>query len=265
VDYFQAFWLAVIQGITEFLPVSSSGHLALVPSIFGWSDQGLAFDVAVHVGTLLAVLIYFRQDISLILRDWIRSIFTGVSTIHSKLAWGIAFASILIGMVGVLLEPLVSTVARNPISIAYATLLFGVLLWLADKYGIKQRELDTLSWRDVLVIAAAQVFALIPGTSRSGVTISAGLMMGLSRQASARFSFLMAIPVIVMAGIWQVAGMISHSEEIQWPILLFGTVVAAVVAFVCIHYFLRYLQNFSLAPFAIYRLLLGIIMLIVFM
>ena len=129
-DYFQAFWLAVIQGITEFLPVSSSGHLALVPSIFGWSDQGLAFDVAVHVGTLLAVLIYFRQDISLILRDWIRSIFTGISTIHSKLAWAIAFASVLIGMVGVLLETFVSTVARNPISIAYATLLFGVLFFL---------------------------------------------------------------------------------------------------------------------------------------
>jgi len=264
-DFFQAFWLAVIQGFTEFLPVSSSGHLALIPSVFGWTDQGLAFDVAVHVGTLLAVLIYFRQDLSLILRDWVVSVTGGDSTVYSKLAWAIVLASVPVGVVGLFFEPVVSGIFRSPVLIAFATIGFGVVLWLTDWLGKRQRDIREMSWKDVLVISLAQVLALIPGTSRSGVTISAGLAMGLTRQAAARFSFLLAIPVIFMAGTWQVLKMVSGPEVVNWPILVFGSMTSAVVAFLCIYFFLRYLERFSLMPFVIYRLVLGIILLVVFM
>lgn len=264
-DWLHAFWLACVQGLTEFLPISSSGHLALIPSVFGWEDQGLAFDVAVHVGTLVAVLVYFRKDIFLILRDWLKSLVGGPVTEHSRLAWCIAFASIMVGLAGVLFESVVEHKLRNPIFIAAATIIFGVFLGLADCYGAKTRKIDSINWKDVLFIGAAQALALIPGTSRSGITISAGLMMGLDREASARFSFLLAIPVIIMAGIWQVRGVANEEGSVNWGLLLFATAVAALVAIVCIHFFLRYLQKFGLIPFAIYRVVLGVILLAVFM
>ena len=264
-DMVHAFWLAFIQGVTEFLPISSSGHLALVPSVFGWPDQGRAFDVAVHVGTLAAVLIYFRSDIRLILRDWIGSMTSGVSTVYSKLAWSIVFATLLVGIAGVIFEMFYSTMVRNPMSIAIATIVFGILLGAADILGSKQRSIDSITWCDVLVIGAAQVLALIPGTSRSGITISAGLMMGLSRDAAARFSFLMAIPVITLAGAWETMGLARTDDPVNWPVLGFGVLVSAVVALACIHYFLRYLQRFSLMPFVVYRLILGVILLAMFM
>lgn len=264
-EYVQAFWLAFIQGITEFLPISSSGHLALVPSLFGWPDQGLAFDVAVHVGTLTAVLLYFRSDIYLILKDWVLSITTRKSTVYSKLAWSIAFATVMVGIGGVLITATLSESLRNPILIASATIVFGVLLGAADMLGKKQRSIEDIRWRDVLVIGAAQVLALIPGTSRSGITISAGLMMGLSRDSAARFSFLMAIPVITLAGIWETIQLARNPEPVNWAVLLFGVLVSAVVAFACIHYFLRYLQRFSLMPFVVYRMVLGVILLAMFM
>lgn len=258
-----AFWLSVIQGVTEFLPISSSGHLALVPSLFNWSDQGLAFDVAVHVGTLIAVLIYFRKDIALLVGDWISSLTGGPATIHSKLAWSIAFATVPVGIVGIFLESIVSSALRNPLSIAFATMIFGIVLGLSDKIGIKQRRIESITWKDVLVIGGAQVLALIPGTSRSGITISAGLMMGLTREAAARFSFLIAIPVLALAGIWLAKGLIEQTQPMQWSVLIFATAVSATVAILCIHYFLRYLQRFSLLPFMIYRLILGVILLMV--
>ena len=183
-DWLHAFYLAAVQGITEFLPISSSGHLALIPWLFGWSDQGLAFDVAVHVGTLIAVVTYFYQDLRHLVGDWIRSLFGGPATLHSKLAWCILFATLMVGLAGVTFESLVSGSLRDPIPIAIATIVFGLILGLTDKYGSKSRALDQISWRDVLIIGIAQTIALIPGTSRSGITISAGLMMGLTRDAA---------------------------------------------------------------------------------
>lgn len=264
-EWIQSFWLAVIQGITEFLPVSSSGHLVLVPSILNWSDQGLAFDVAVHVGTLIAVLLYFHRDIKLILGDWIRSLIGGPVTPYSKLAWSIACATILVGVAGIYLEHIVVTVLRNPVYIAIATIIFGLILGGADFYGTRQRKIESVNWKDVLVLGAAQVFALIPGASRSGVTMSAGLAIGLTREAAARFSFLMAIPVITLAGIWQGRGLMRQTDPTNWILLVFAAAVSAVVAAFCIHYFLRYLQKFSLLPFVIYRLILGVILLVVFL
>lgn len=264
-ELLQVFWLALVQGITEFLPISSSGHLALMPWITGWQDQGLAFDVAVHVGTLLAVVLYFRRDIKLILRDWLRSIIGGAPTVYSKLGWSLGFATVLVGLAGITLEFVISDALRNPISIAVATAGFGVLLGLADRFGKRQRQIESIGWRDVLLIGAAQVLALIPGTSRSGITITAGLAAGLTREAAARFSFLLAIPVIALAGMWQSRRLFNAEGDNDWLALGVGALVSALVAWFCIHYFLRYVAKFSLLPFVIYRIFLGVILLAVFM
>ena len=265
IDLAQAFWLALLQGITEFLPVSSSGHLVLLPQLLHWPDQGLAFDVAVHVGTLLAVLLYFRQDIRLILGDWMRSLIGGPTTHYSRLAWAIAWATVMVGVAGILLESLINQWLRSPIPVALATIGFAILLGWADRAGKRARNLDDINWRDILAIGAAQVLALIPGTSRSGITITTGLAMGLTREAAARFSFLMAIPVIALAGAWQTRSLLASEAPVAWSVLLFGTLVSGVVAFACIHWFLGYLRHFSMMPFVIYRIVLGIILLVVFL
>ncbi len=268
-QWLQAFWLALLQGITEFLPVSSSGHLVLLPALSGWTDQGLPFDVAVHVGTLAAVVIYFRKDLILILGDWVRSLYTGQATMHSKLAWFVVFTTALTGIAGLLLEEVIINAARKPVPIAIATLVFGIVLGLADRLGKKTGTLESLGWKEVLLIGCAQVLALIPGTSRSGITISAAMMAGLTREAATRFSFLMAIPIIALAGIWQTRNIMVGSAppewQTQWGILAFATFVSASAAFVCVHYFLQFVQRFSLMPFVIYRLVLGVIILALFL
>ena len=263
-DYFQAFWLALLQGLTEFLPISSSGHLVLLPRLAGWPDQGLAFDVAVHVGALLAVLIYFRSDIRKILTDWAGTLAGQPATPHSRLAWAIFAATIMVGLAGVLFADFVDRVLRAPLPVALATLVFGILLGLADWLGPKQRNLEQIGWKDVLLIGFAQALALIPGTSRSGVTITAGLLMGLTREAAARFSFLMAIPVIGLAGAWQAGGLIDSGATVRWDVLIFATAVSALVAFGCIHWLLAFLQRHSLLPFVLYRVVLGVILLLIY-
>ncbi len=264
-EYIQALWLAVLQGITEFLPISSSGHLILIPKLLGWPDQGLAFDVAVHVGSLAAVLVYFYRDIRLIVGDWFGSISGGPSTPYSRLAWSIGCATIMIGLVGLFAEDLINRWLRQPLPVAMATIVFGLLLWWADRAGTRARNIEQIGWLDVLAIGSAQVFALIPGTSRSGVTITAGLALGLTREASARFSFLMAIPVIVLVGVWQARKLMITADPVNWGVLVFATLVSALVAFACIHWFLGYIRRFSMLPFVIYRLFLGLILLWVFM
>jgi len=264
-EWLHAFWLAILQGLTEFLPISSSGHLALVPWILGWKDQGLVFDVAVHVGTLVAVIIYFRQDLRLLLVDWFKSILGGPVTAYSKLAWFIAFATILVSIMGVLFEKQTSNTLRSPVPIAVATIIFGVLLGLVDKFGLKRRELESIGWIDVFFIGAAQGLALIPGTSRSGITISVGLLMGLTREASTRFSFLMAVPVIALAGGWQTLSLVNQKVNADWGRFTFALIVSAVVALACIHYFLLFVKRLSLMPFVIYRIILGVILMLIFM
>lgn len=263
-DYFQTFSLALLQGLTEFLPISSSGHLVLLPTLLGWRDQGLAFDVAVHVGTLFAVLIYFHSDIRKLLRDWSGTLIGHPATPHSQLAWSILFATIMIGVAGLLLGELIQQALRKPIPIAIATLLFGVLLGVADQLGAKNRQLVKLNWKDILVIGGAQVLALIPGTSRAGITISAGLAMGLTREAAARFSFLLAIPVIGLAGAWQARGLFAEPALVRWDLLIFATAVSAIVALLCIHWFITFVQRHSMLWFVLYRIILGVILLWVF-
>lgn len=266
-DYSHAFWLALLQGLTEFLPVSSAGHLAFVPRLLGWPDQGLAFDVAVHVGTLAAVVVYFRADVVQLARAWAASMAGRRATLHSKLAWALVFATLLTAAAGALLEPLVEGRLRAVTAIAVATVVFGILLGVADWRGAKTRDLEQITWRDIAIIACAQVLALIPGASRAGVTMSAGLALGLTREAAARFSFLLAMPVIAAAGVWQargLAGIDSGGAALRWDILAFGAAVSAAVAFVCIHWFLAFVRRHGLLPFVVYRVALGVVLLLAF-
>lgn len=258
-ELIQILTLAIIQGLTEFLPISSSGHLILIPILFGWPDQGLAFDVAVHVGTLIAVVGYFRVELYQLLRDWGRSL-GGDHSVSSRLVWGIGVATGLIGVAGLLLEPWVATAARDLRFIATTTLIFGLLLAVADYFGRKHKDLSQLTWPAIGLIGGAQMLALLPGTSRAGITITAALLLGFSRAAAARFAFFLAIPIIGLAGFWQAIHLTQASNP-PWSALLLATGTAAIVAFISIHFFLRYLQNHSLMPFALYRLVLGLILL----
>lgn len=263
-DSVQAIILAVVQGITEFLPVSSSGHLVLLPQLLGWEDQGLAFDVMVHLGTLLAVLIYFRQEVSLILHDTFANLFGAAPTQNSRIGWQIAFATIPVGLVGYFWGDWVESSLRNPRYIAMMMMLFAVVLWWVDKHNKQARDLDSLNARDIIVIGCAQAMALMPGVSRSGMTIVAALLMGLNRDAAARFSFLMAIPVIILAGGLKAVELMHSETRVDWSILLLGVTVSALVAYACIHWFMGFIRRFSMLPFALYLLVLGVFLLWVF-
>ncbi len=252
--------LALAQGLTEFLPISSSAHLILFPKLNGWADQGLAFDVAVHVGTLTAVVWYFRRDLIVIVRDGLASLTTRKRVGDSNLFWAVGFGTIPVGIAGLLFKDTVETSLRSPLVIAWATILFGLLLWWADAQGRRVRSEHTIGWRDVLVIGIAQAVALIPGTSRSGITMTAGLMMGLTRAAAARFSFLLSIPVIVLAGGLNGIELVKASMPVDWTALGLGILFSALSAYLCITLFLRMLERMGMLPFVIYRLLLGAVL-----
>lgn len=263
-DLFHVFVLAIIQGLTEFLPVSSSAHLVLVPKLLGWKDQGLAFDVAIHVGTLCAVLIYFRYELKLMCRDWFKSLHTKRQTQNSRLAWAIGFGTIPVGICGILFNSYIANNLRSVTVIAITTIIFGILLGLAAVFGKQKRNEYNLKWQDVVAVGCAQAIALIPGVSRSGVTLTAGLFMGLTRQAAARYSFLLSIPVILLAGGLEMIEFAKVSQATDYQALLFGFVVAAISGYACIDLFLRLLDRIGLMPFVIYRVLLGTILLLAF-
>ena len=263
-DIIQIIVLALVQGLTEFLPVSSSAHLILVPYITGWQDQGLAFDVAVHVGTLTAVVLYFRKVIKKMFFAWLISL-KGRHSEDSKLAWGVVIGSIPVGVTGLLFEGVISEYLRTPIIIGTTMLVFGFLLWYADFSGKRQRNEYSLSWKDIVIIGCAQAIALIPGTSRSGITISAGLLLGLTASAAARFSFLLSIPVIVFAGGVELLDYLTVASSNDMNDLLTGALISAFSAYFCIHYFLKILDRVGMTPFVVYRLLLGVLLLILYL
>lgn len=250
--------LAVIQGITEFLPISSSGHLILVPFFTNWPDQGLDFDVAVHIGTLSAIVLYFRRTLLAMAVDWCRSLAARREIGQSRLAWAVLFGTIPAGIAGLAFEETIETTLRSPQVVAFTTIGYAILLWLADR-RIGTRNEQSIGWLDVVVIGCAQALALVPGTSRSGITITAGLFRNLSRDAAARFSFLLAVPVMTAAGLAEVAGYADAAAgPVDWRALLLGLVISAVTGLACIHYFLKWLTRFGTLPYVVYRLALGI-------
>ena len=263
-DALHAIFLALLQGLTEFLPVSSSAHLILLPRLLGWEDQGLAFDVAVHVGTLSAVVLYFRQELVTMTRDWFQSLLTRKNTANSRLAWAVLWGTIPVGLAGLLLKGFIENNLRSELVIAAATIGFGLLLWWADAKGRGKRDEYSLRISDIFIIGVAQALALIPGTSRSGATMTAGLMLGLSRQAAARFSFLLSIPVIVLAGGLLTIDLIQQPGLVDWRAITIGTVTSAIAAYLCIHVFLKILERIGMLPFVIYRLGLGVLLVYLF-
>lgn len=263
-DWLQITVLALIQGLTEFLPISSSGHLALTPQLFGWTDQGLAFDVAVHVGTLAAVLLYFKNDVWLMSRDWSYSLVTRQPTSNSRLAWWVIFATIPAVAFGLIINNGIEETLRNPLIIAATTIGFGALLWYSDIKGKKIRDEYSLSFKDIMIIGFAQAIALIPGTSRSGITITAALLIGLTPQAAARFSFLLSIPVILGAGLLKLKDLIESTHPVQWDAMIGGAVISFVSAYIVIALFLKWINQIGMAPFALYRFALGALLIYLF-
>ena len=264
------FILALIQGLTEFLPISSSAHLILPSAIMGWYDQGIGFDVAVHLGSLVAVCLYFRKEIRDIIIAWYATLtpnkeddtaLTDSERINGKLAWYIVFASIPLGAFGYLGADFIEENLRSAMIIALTTIGFGLLLGLADIKAKQHVSLDKLGFKGVMIIGCAQALAIIPGTSRSGVTMTAGLMLGLSRENAARFSFLMSIPAIVMASGYLTLKFITGNEVVDWIAMAIGALLSFISAYACIHYFLILVAKIGMMPFVIYRLVLGVILL----
>ena len=262
-NFIQASCLALIQGLTEFLPISSSAHLIFPSALFGWEDQGLAFDVAVHFGTLLAVVLYFRQDIYEILRGWTLHVVKRQTGAEARLGWMIILATFPLIIAGLLLQDIVDTYFRSTAVIASTTIIFALLLWFADKKTQTNQNLNSLHWQAFLMIGLAQVMALVPGTSRSGVTMTAGLFCKLNRKDSAKLSFLLSIPAITGAALLLLIDLLGEAS-VNWLELVYALIFSAVVAYLCIHYFLRLVTKIGFAPFVFYRLLLGAVLFLFF-
>jgi undecaprenyl-diphosphatase len=257
-DILQAIWLAAIQGFTEFLPISSSAHLILPSQVLGWPDQGLAFDVAVHVGSFVAVVIYFRREIQQLVSGWVKSL-GGPQTPESRLAWYIIIATVPASITGLIFGGFIEVHLRSMAVIAATTILFGLLLGWADYRYRGTKKIDQLTWKTALLVGAAQALALIPGTSRSGITMTAALMLGFDRISAARFSFLLSIPIIALSGGYKGLELLGQAS-VPWFEIMIGTVLSALTAYLCIHSFMRFVERVGMLPFVIYRLLLGAVL-----
>ena len=262
-DLIRSTVLALIQGLTEFLPISSSAHLIFPSALLGWEDQGLAFDVAVHLGTLIAVVVYFRHDIGSIFLGWSRHLIKREASQESRLGWMLLLATLPLVVAGLLLQDIVDTHFRSTALIASTTIIFALLLWLADWKGHGEKKLPYLSWKAFLLVGLAQVLALVPGTSRSGVTMTAALFCHLDRKEAARFSFLLSIPAIAGASLLLFIDLLS-ADTVNWFELVYALLLSAIVAFLCIHYFLKLITRLGFMPFVVYRLLLGVLLFIFF-
>ena len=260
-DLFQSIFLGILQGLTEFLPISSSGHLLIVPALLGWEDPGAAFTAVIQLGTEAAVLIYFRKDLWNIARTWLASLRRPElrEDINARMGWYLIVATIPISILGLAFQDQIETAARNLWIVGSMLIVFGLILGLADRIGTREREVKDLSFRDGVLIGLAQSLALIPGVSRSGATISAGLFLGLDRRSAARFAFLLAIPAVVLSGFYQLYKLLSGKETFDEPMvnIAVATVVAFVVGYAVIAWLLRYLTTHSMAIFVWYRVIVG--------
>ena len=255
--------LAIVQGLTEFLPISSSGHLVLVPNFFGWTDQGLAFDVAVHFGSLVAVLLFFRRDIAALLRGSIEVLGARVESIESRMALGIGLGTIPAALAGLFLAGWIEANLRSPSVIVGTLSGYAVLMILADRFGRRSRDITSVRVKDAVMIGVAQALALVPGTSRSGITITAAMALGFERQDAARFSFLLAVPVILLATVSELSKLLLDTAPVPWAQLGIAALISAIVAYLSIEFFMRFVSRIGLLPFALYRLALAAVILYV--
>lgn len=253
---FQAAVYGIVQGLTEFLPVSSSAHLILVPVFTRWPDPGLAFNVALHWGTLIAVAGYFWRDVRALIRDAALSM-AGDRSGDKSLPWKIALATLPAAAMGMLLEEQASTVFRSPWVIVWTLSLLAVLLHFAEKRGSGDTTVEAITWRTALIIGFCQGLALVPGVSRSGITITAGLFLGLQKTAAVRFSFLLSIPIIFGAGLLESGYIIKNAGD---PILWVAMASSALSGWAAIHFLLTYVRTRSFRPFVVYRLILAAVL-----
>jgi len=260
-DILQAGILGLVQGLGEFLPISSSAHLVIVPWLFNWEDPGLTFDIALHIGTLIAVAIYFWKD-------WLQLITKGVTDARSRegrLFWYLVLATIPGAMIGLLLEKKAETIFRNPVLIAIMLIALGIVLYWVDRKSAKKIEAENISLKTSFLIGLSQALAIIPGVSRSGITMTTGLFLGLTREGAARFSFLLSAPIIFGAAIVKVPHIIANPAVITTNFIV-GMVVSCVTGIASIGFLLRYVQTKTFLPFAWYRFILGaLILTIVFL
>ncbi len=248
--------LAIVQGITEFLPISSSGHLILTSQVLGWPDQGLIIDIAVHVGTLIAVMLYFWRDIWLMITGLVL-LTTGRSGPGARLALYILIGTVPVVIVGYFGKDFIESSLRSAEVIAWSTLGFGLLLWISDRVGMTLRSIEHLTWGSALFVGMLQVLALIPGTSRSGITITAARLLGMERRDAARFSMLLSIPTILGAGVLTGFDLYQSSDVSMGYDAIIAAVLAFLMALIAIWGLMQWLRNASFTPFVVYRILLA--------
>jgi undecaprenyl-diphosphatase len=265
VSLIEAIVLGIVQGLTEFLPISSTAHLRIVPAFFGWDDPGAEFTAVTQLGTMVAVLAYFRADLWRISRAWLASLRDAGrrSDLDARLGWYIIVGTVPIVIFGVLFERQIETGARSLYLMATTLIVLGLVLLLAERVGSQTRPLEDINAREGVVVGLAQAAALVPGVSRSGATISAGLFLGLDRAAAARFSFLLSVPAVVLSGVFQLAAILSGDNGESGGVvgLVVATLLAFAVGYASIAFLLRWLASHSTLVFVVYRVALGVLVL----
>lgn len=263
IGWFEAVVLGVVQGLTEFLPVSSSAHILIVSQLFGWSDPGAAFTAVSQIGTEAAVVLYFRKDLQRIVIAWFTSVrlWQRPQTIDARMGWYIILGTLPIAVLGLTFSSQIETGARNLYLVATTLIVFGVVLGIADRVGSKVKTLEQLRIRDGIIFGFGQALALIPGVSRSGATISTGLFLGYNREAATRYAFLLAIPAVFASGLYE-ATKIGDDANVSWGPTILATAIAFVIGYGVIAWILRWVTTHSYAPFVIYRIALGTLVLI---
>jgi undecaprenyl-diphosphatase len=264
VSFFQAIVLGVTQGLTEFLPISSTAHLRIVPAFAGWEDPGAAFTAVVQLGTMAAVLLYFREDLWRIARTWLGSLRRPElrRSLDARIGWYLILGTIPIGIFGLIFKDPIENGARDLYVIGSALIVFGFVLLAAERVSKRSRSLEEITARDGVFIGLAQALALIPGVSRSGATISAGLFRDFDRVSAARFSFLLSVPAVVLSGLFELRKFIGHGSDTSGGALVVATLLAFVVGYASIAFLLRFLTTHSTLPFVIYRVGLGALVLV---
>ena len=258
-SWFEAIVLGIVQGLTEFLPISSSGHLFFVPQLLGWDDPGASFTAVIQLGTMAAVLLFFWRDIVRIANSWIRALWTPSfrGTLDTRMGWYIIVGTIPISIAGLLFSDQIKTVARDLRLAASMPIIFGILLYLADRLAPQKKTEENLTLKDGLIFGLAQMLALIPGVSRSGATITAGRALGFTRESAARFSFLLSIPAIVLSGVYEMKD-IGSDGSVPWGPTLLATLVSFIVGYAAIAWLLKWLTSHSVLIFTVYRIVVGL-------
>ncbi|MEA2231840.1 MAG: undecaprenyl-diphosphatase [Solirubrobacteraceae bacterium] len=260
-DLFQAIVLGIVQGLTEFLPISSSGHLRIVPAFAGWKDPGAAFTAVIQLGTMAAVVLYFREDLWRIARAWLASLRDASrrSELDARMGWYLIFGTVPIVIFGVAFKHQIENGARDLYLIGTTLIVFGLILLAAERVSRRDRDVSTLTRRDAIIVGFAQALALVPGVSRSGATITAGLVLGFDRVSAARFSFLLSIPAVVLSGLYELKDVASGAAKGAAGVgpTAVATVLAFVTGYLSIAFLLRYLTSHSTAIFVVYRVVLG--------